>query len=144
MLRVKLGYVESGLIPAEDTIVDEEDGGDEYNEGTFESIQDKFEQSLSGCKSTIPVKISEAFFGFETSLYTVGTTSNNELIVSQYGPYYLYSELLGFKQDDIVSKQIMNYRFFPFSLPNASKVVKNSRERLRKDVKEDWEFYSNA
>ncbi len=142
MLRVKLGYVEAGQIPAEDTFVDEEDE-DEYNEGTFESIEDRFEQSLSGCKSTIPVEIGEAFFGLETSLYGTGTMSSRKIYLDHYGPKYPW-EMLGFKPDDIVHKEIMDYPLFPFFLPSPSKVVKNSRERFRKELKEDWEFYSNA
>ena len=139
MLRIKLGYVEAGLVSSEDTFVDEEDGDDEYNEGTFESIQDKFEQSLSGCKSTIPVEISEAFFGFETSLSGIWTMASFKIFVDHYGPKYPW-EMLGLIPDDIVAKEIMDYPLFPFRLPSPSKVVKNSRERFRKQYKEDWEF----
>eukprot|EP00533_Pseudo-nitzschia_delicatissima_P012241 CAMPEP_0197264096 /NCGR_PEP_ID=MMETSP1432-20130617/1593_1 /TAXON_ID=44447 /ORGANISM="Pseudo-nitzschia delicatissima, Strain UNC1205" /LENGTH=311 /DNA_ID=CAMNT_0042728705 /DNA_START=141 /DNA_END=1076 /DNA_ORIENTATION=+ len=145
ILRIKLGYIGQQMSRSRDVnnFAGEEMDEDEYSDGTFESIRDKFEQSLIGCKSPIPVEIDEAFSGFEASLHGAGTIMNDKVFIDLYGPKFPF-EILFFKQDDIVAKQIMDYPLFPFSLPRASQVVKNSRELLRTELKEDWKFYIDA
>ncbi len=116
---------------------------DEYAEGTFESIQDKFEQSLSGCKSTIPVEISEAFDGVRSTLWISNTFSNAKLFGEVYGPRLIY-EMLFFKVYDIVAGEIIDYPLFPFALPQASQTIKKTHASIPKAFQESWGLYADA
>lgn len=142
LLRCKLGYIETHHKGKASEIRDPELGEDEEDryQGTFESIQDKFEQSLFGCKSPIPVGISEAFDGLHSSRYTTGSLLNFEHQVNVYGTYYRW-ERLAFKQFDILGTQIIDYPFFPFFLPRASDTLRKSFARIKEAFKEEQELF---
>ncbi len=108
---------------------------------SFESIQDKFEQTLNGCKSAIPVQILEAFSGIESTITTTWVHSNMELFTRLYGPNFPF-DLLRFKPYDLVSEKISDYKYFPVLLPKASSIIRNTKELLKQEYKEGWDFYS--
>jgi len=143
MLRCKLGYMEGNGLTALGTQYSGVEGEkEEYSDGTFESIRSKYEQTLNGCKSAIPLDISEAFNGVESSLYTTAVQSMVELFVHLYGPKFPF-EVLGIKQCDVVAEQIMSYPLFPALLPRSRNTVKQSLKGMRKAYKEGWEFYND-
>ena len=141
MIRCQLGFAEQhGL---QGVFRFENDEEEEFTEGTFESIRDKFEQSLNGCKSPLPIEISEAFSGIESSMHTTGVQSTMELFIRLYGPKFHW-QFLFFKYLDIASELITDHRYFPFFLPRSSSVIKKAKVLIKQEFKEGREFYSES
>lgn len=145
MMRYKLGFIENspGTVAGLQHYADEEDDTEEYEEGTFESIKDRYQQTLSGCKSPLPIQISEAFNGFESSLSTTMVQSAHERFASQYGPEFSYEPMF-LKQYDVVAGKIMSYPLFPAKLPYPDRTIKKSLEVYRKTFKEGWEYFNDV
>jgi hypothetical protein len=74
LLRCKLG-LEDYTQNIKQDVCDESDEEDEYDH-SFESIQNRFQQSLSGCKSNVPMELSEAFHGVKSNYMVMLTKTN--------------------------------------------------------------------
>ena len=122
----------------------EDDDEDDYNSGdnasNFEDIQTRFRQSLSGCKSTVPLAISEAFQGVQSDLNLTGTHKTMEYLYEKYHHFRIF-DYMHLKAFDILSIEITNYQFFPICLPNSDKMVEVTMDRLRKKAKEAENYW---
>ena len=124
----------------EDNEDNEDVDNNEDNASNFEDIQTRFKQSLSGCKSTVPLEISEAFHGVQSDLYLTGTWKALECMYGKYNHYRII-EYVHLKAFDILSGEITNSRFFPVFLPNADEVVEVTMNRLKKKAKESENYW---
>jgi len=121
------------------TINDDDDDDDDdsiNNEGngdTFEEIQTRFRQCLSGCKSTVPMALSEAFHGLDSNLMLAQSKDNVIHLYELYGHLY-FDEFIYFKAYDILAGEILNSRYFPLQLPNSKKVVLTTMARLQEQI----------
>ena len=82
LLRCKLG-LEDYMQNIKQDVCDESDEEDEYEyDRSFESIQNRFQQSLSGCKSNVPMELSEAFHGVKSNYMVMLTKTTIRMRVS--------------------------------------------------------------
>eukprot|EP00536_Pseudo-nitzschia_multiseries_P016203 jgi/Psemu1/220527/e_gw1.1046.12.1 len=119
---------------------DSEDSDSTYRprgkkEETFSSIQTRFLQTLSGCKSYVPIEISEAFNELDAALILAQSKENFGLLDSVISDVdvddFIYSQAY-----DILSGEIVRHHFFPMSLPKSEIVVSRTMERLRLQLKQ--------
>ena len=108
---------------------DELDKEDEYDR-SFESIQNRFQQSLSGCKSNVPMELSEAFHGVKSNYMVMLTKTIMRYIEKVYG-YERINEFCRFKIYDALATEILDSPFFPMFLPYAKKVVDAIMKRFQ-------------
>jgi len=121
----------------------EDDGDDDDNErlGTFESVQDKFEQSLFGCKSSIPMRISEAFEVLIAMVLMSVTNDYVEFIGKTYPPKTPYQFHFS-RLYHISATQIMDHPLYPIFLPKAKKTAEKSLELYRDELNKFRSFYT--
>jgi len=130
---------------------DDDDDGDDSNDSsdddddgsngdTFEAIQTRFRQNLTGCKSTVPIGLSEAFQGLDSNLMVATSKKNVIHLYEIYGHPY-YDEFIYFKAYDILAGEISNSFSFPIILPNSNKVVSATMKRLQERVVQYEEFW---
>ena len=119
---------------------DEDDCNNGDNASNFEDIQTRFKQSLSGCKSTVPLAISEAFQGVQSDLNLTGTHKTMEYLYEKYHHFRIF-DYMHLKAFDILSVEITNSRFFPICLPNSDEMVEVTMYRLRKKAKEAENYW---
>ena len=116
---------------------DSDDDEAESNENTFDSIQKRYQQSLSGCSSNVPLELSEAFHGLATNLEIAETKENIERLHDVYGHIHYRSALMA-KAYAILVGEILNDPLFPAWMPDSKRMVKQSmkvlKERLRKST----------
>ena len=134
MLRTKLGFVEIYDLNTDATtnLAGEGNESEDYEQDTFESIQVKFEQSLSGCKSTIPIELNEAF----DNLYHLGalmflSKANMKHHADIYGPSFP-SALIFIALDNILVTQISSYSLFPLCIPDGKTVSEKTMKIYHK------------
>ena len=117
---------------------EEDDDDDDPSKGeTFEAIQTRFRQSLTGCKSTVPVALSEAFQGLDSELMVAFSFENKRML---YGIYKQmdFDTIIYFKACDILMEEISTSGYFPISfpihLPDSKKVVSATMEHLKDKI----------
>lgn len=132
MLRNKLGFEEGSNLK---TISNPPEEGKEFEQDTFEAIQNKFEQSLSGCKSIVPLELSEAFDGtYSTSgtlFFSIKNAKHNENVYGAGFPISVFSIRL----TDILVKEISGYPLFPLILPDGHKRVEKTFKFFERKTK---------
>jgi len=118
----------------------EDENTDDQGGGNFNDIQARVKQSLSGCKSTVPMRISEAFHGLQSNLLLKQSKKSMDYLsnIYQIGHFNEYIELKAF---DMLAGEIMNYPFYPLFLPNSQKMVKDTTKRLKKELRESESFW---
>jgi len=112
--------------------VHDEDQDDEHGD-SFEEIQSRFRQSLSACKSNVPMGLTEAFGGIDSNLLLARSKENNSYMTSIYGEVE-FDAFIQSKAYDILSGEILHYKRFPFSLPRSKDVVQKTMDRLRNHI----------
>ena len=147
ILSIKLGFEESmnggtGPKHADDGEEENHDGDD-----TFEEIMQKFNQSLVGCKSIIPLELNGVWHNANSELRLTGTDAS----IEQFGKVYTNPQWcarqvvnLDLKLFSILAEQIMDYPLFPFFLPNPKPVAKASMKRLREEVGASFTFWDGV
>mmetsp|Transcript_5013 Transcript_5013/g.11634 ORF Transcript_5013/g.11634 Transcript_5013/m.11634 type:complete len:390 (-) Transcript_5013:182-1351(-) len=111
---------------------DHEDSNEEDG-ASFDEIQSRFRQSLSACKSNVPMGLTEAFAGIESNLLLARSKENNVYMTKIYGEIE-FDDFVQSKAHDILAGEILHSRFFPFSLPKSKDVVQRTMERLRNHI----------
>ena len=107
---------------------------------TFHSIETRFHQSLTGCKSTIPLPLSEAFEGVNSYIKISKTERNDKDLVRLFGGERDFEHSMYFKAYDYLSEEISNYGLncfpirFPLRLPNSSKSSSRAMARLKEHI----------
>lgn len=109
---------------------EEDDYDDDRNGTDFGTIQSRFRQSLSGCKSNLPLGLMEAFNGLDSNLVIARTRENSVLLYNVYG-HIEFDDFIETKAYDILAGEILNARGFPMRLPNSKAMVQKTMERLR-------------
>jgi hypothetical protein len=113
------------------------------HDNTFGRIQQRYRQSLSGCKSNVPMELSEAFQGMHSNLLVMESVDNNVYMRDIYGPKVNYKNIIHFKAFDILSSEILNSPFFPLALPNSQKVVDKAMDRLNSELQKYHNYWDN-
>jgi len=112
---------------------DDEEEGDEDHTMTFEEIRSRVRQSLSGCKSNVPMNLSEAFHAMKSNMMVGTSMKTNKYYTDVYGSVaggYFNSE---FKAYDVLAGEILISPFFPWLLPDAKDVVEKAMRRWRSE-----------
>jgi hypothetical protein len=134
----------------DDTTYDEEDDDDNDDEDsgggdTFEDIRSRLRQTQSSCKSTVPLKISDAFHSIASNLMLMSTDNNTNSLMEIYGAKFIFSnieDIMHFKAYDILVGEIIAYRFWPFFLPDTNVIVPATMQRLKKRILEHETFWT--
>jgi len=118
----------------------EDENTDDQGGGNFNDIQTRFKQSLSGCKSTVPMPISEAFHGLQSDMLMKQSKKSMDYLfnIYQIGHFNEYIELKAF---DMLAGEIMHYPLYPLYLPNSEKMVEETMDRLKKEIHESESFW---
>ncbi len=106
---------------------------DDKEEGlgeSFDLIQKRFQQCLTGCSSYVPIEISTCFHGLGTNLELALTEKNRKLMADDYGPDFNEILLLS-KSIDILSAEIIQFWLFPLFFPNPKNMVTQTMENLK-------------
>jgi len=130
---------------AADVVQDEEEDEAEKelkeDDNTFGRLQQRYRQSLAGCKSNIPMQVSEAFSGMESNLMVMNTKDRKTYMVNVYGPKVVYDNLVYFKAFDILSEGMLNYWLYPLFLPNPTKTTQEAMDRLGETLDEYHNYW---
>lgn len=110
-------------------------------EEEFDTIVKRYNQCLKGCKSTVPIQITDAFKKFESKLDTtmslVGTAKLREI----YGEAYYFKVVV--QGYDSLAAAYSCYWMWPFILRNPIKVVDETMKELKESIwgsKDYWDF----
>lgn len=106
-----------------------EDSHEKHGE-TFETISSRFRQSLSACKSNVPMGLTEAFSGIDSNLLLARSRENDDYMKSIYGEIE-FDSFIQSKAYDILAGEILNSYHFPLVLPNSKDMVRKTMDRLR-------------
>lgn len=100
----------------------------------FSDIECRFQQSLAGCKSSLPMYIGHAFEGIESLCYATMSRGNYDRLKSVYGTesdFLVYFNMFVYNTlvDCIVSSL-----WFPLWLPYPNSVKKKTMRAVQHDV----------
>jgi len=124
-------YIESNYSSEDDS--DSDDDDDEEHHDTFESIQNRYRQSLGGCKSNVPMELSDAFQGLDSHLQVTRSLDNNLYMHQVYG-HSRFNNIVYFKAYDILCAEILGYFWYPWGLPCPKKCVEETMRRLQNEL----------
>ena len=118
---------------------DDDDNDDENNLSsnyTFEALRTRFLQCQSGCQSTVPLKINDAFESLDSSLMIMLTGKNIFWLMNQYQYQSAANiqDVVYFRAYDILTKNIVDSLFWPFHIPKTNVLVKRTIEELKNEV----------
>mmetsp|Transcript_684 Transcript_684/g.1645 ORF Transcript_684/g.1645 Transcript_684/m.1645 type:complete len:346 (+) Transcript_684:160-1197(+) len=113
---------------------------EDVNRDNFESIQQRYRQSLAGCKSNSPMQISEAFYGLESHLL-VSRSLDNDLYMSQVYGHNNHGNLVAWKGYDILCTQISTYYLFPMFLPSPRYAVDTTMKLLNTQLNQCHKYW---
>jgi len=151
---IKTDFEAPGDVEAQDDDDDESDSEDEEerkeeekkikeHDNTFGRIQQRYRQSLSGCKSNVPMPLSEAFHGLHSNLLVSESLDNNMYMRGIYGPKVNYKNIIHFKAYDILASEILNSFLFPVRLPNSKTAVENAMTHLNEELNKYHNYWDN-
>ena len=106
---------------------------------TFESVSKKFAQSMSSCKSNVPLVLNEIFNGIQSAYMVTNSVRNTHTLMEIY-PQGTY-DTLAFKLYDVTGGIILNDLFFPLFLPDSAKAIKRATYEFRRLVMEYESFW---
>jgi len=122
-------------------VKEEEEKQEQEHDNTFARIQQRYRQSLSGCKSNIPMGLSEAFHGLHSNLLVSESMDNTMYMRNIYGPKTNSKNIIHFKAFDILASEILNDSWYPLLLPNSQKVIDKSMARLNKELNKYHKYW---
>ena len=114
-------------------------GDKNEHQSLFEQIQSRFEQSLAGCKSNVPMELSEAFHGINSHLLLASSKNNIQFMVQKYGSLHDMVNL-EFKIYDCLATEILEHWSYPMHLPRAKIMVKRTLKRFKREMAETDKF----
>jgi len=133
--KLKLDYQQQGKDPDGKTDDDEQDEGSTELDFDFESIRSRFLQTLSGCKSVVPMKLMEAFHGIKSNMMVSETRSTAQYFTNTYDDSLdVCYERMGFKVYDILASEILGFSFFPLTFPEPTVVIETTMKRLKEEM----------
>jgi len=137
LLKYKLKIIEN----LEDDLQDQakvngEDPKEVYRdeEESFSSYKQRFQQSTQGCKSNLPLELSEAFDGLRSSLLMSRSIENDDYMKEKYGNE-IYDDVVHFKAFDILASVIMSTWVFPAFIPESEHMVSITMASLQKKLR---------
>ena len=117
---------------------DNDDNDDENNVSsnyTFEDLRTRFLQCQSGCQSTVPLKINDAFESLDSTLMIMLNDKNIIWLMKQYQfQSNNIQDVVYFRAYDILTKNIVDSLFWPFHIPKTKDLVKRTIEELKNEV----------
>jgi len=117
---------------------DEED--DRGNDSlSFQAIQSRLLQSLSGCKSIVPLELTEAFNLVKSNQKAMSSVTNSKIYCEKWGCAPRLNHDLKLVTD--LAAEISDSFFFPMILPNATIVVQKAMKRHHKEIMAMSTFY---
>ena len=119
-----------------------DDDADAGESETFDSIQKRYQQCLSGCTSNVPIELSEAFHGLGSNLEIAETKENVERMHNIYG-HLNYQSLVTGKAYDILAGLILNRWNFPLFFPDSKEVVRTTMKMLKARLIESQDLYND-
>ena len=132
---------DGGSDDSEDSENEEEDKNEREHDNTFGRIQQRYRQSLSGCKSNVPMALSEAFHGMHSNLLISESLDHGMYMRDIYGPHYNYKNIIHFKAFDILASEILNHFAFPLFLPHSQKVVDSAMKHLNDELNKYHQYW---
>mmetsp|Transcript_48397 Transcript_48397/g.54854 ORF Transcript_48397/g.54854 Transcript_48397/m.54854 type:complete len:375 (+) Transcript_48397:61-1185(+) len=109
---------------------------------TFDSIQTRFGQSLTGCKSNVPPRLSSSFQSLNSTIMLAQTKEVADSLYTKYGSLS-YGQMYYSKAYDILEGQILNYILFPFRFPDPIELKDETVRLLQIELSENSIFSSN-
>jgi hypothetical protein len=133
---------------------DDESGSDSDNDeeaekeakehdNIFARIQSRYKQSLSGCKSNVPMPLSEAFNGLHSNLLVSESMDNTIYMRDIYGPKKNFKNIIYFKAYDILASEILASQGFPIFLPPSKQVVDRAMFVLNEEINKYHSYWDN-
>ena len=124
---------------------DNDDNDDENNVSsnyTFEDLRTRFLQCQSGCQSTVPLKINDAFDSLDSSLLILLTDKNVFWLVNQYQSAESFvQDFVYIRAYDILTKNIVDSLFWPFHIPKTKILVNRTIEELKNELVKADSFF---
>ena len=126
---------------------DDDDNDDENNVSsnyTFEDLRTRFLQCQSGCQSTVPLKINDAFESLNSTLMIMFSDKNISWLMNQYqllSTEANIQDVVYFRAYDILNKNIVDSPFWPFHIPKTKDLVKRTIEELKNEVVDADSFF---
>jgi len=137
-------------ISANMTSTNQEVDHNDENDKEFETFQSRFQQSLSGCKSNVPLKLGEAFHSVTSSSAMAMSKANIDWIGDIYDSEsdtkagnYLRTDIKTTLYD-ILAAEILDHLFFPIFPPNPKKIAEKAMKRHRKVIMTYSSFYADG
>ena len=96
---------------------------------SFDSIRSQFDQSLSGCKSTIPIELVGPFDNLAARIRCEFDAATGQMIKKKFGKDQNQTELV-FGAYSILAAQIRNFPFFPIFLPHNEQRLVNETLKI--------------
>ena len=123
----------------------DDDNDDENNVSsnyTFEDLRTRFLQCQSGCQSTVPLKINDAFDSLDSSLLIMLTDKNIFWLTNQYQSAEAFiQDFVYIRAYDILNKNIVDSLFWPFHIPKTKDLVKRTIEELKNELVDVDSFF---
>ena len=113
---------------------DNDDGNNVSSNYTFEALRTRFLQCQSGCQSTVPLEINDAFESLDSSLMIMLTDKNIIWLVNHYQSAANIQDVVYFRAYDILTKNIVDSLFWPFHIPKTDGLVERTIEQLKNEV----------
>ena len=116
----------------------DDDNDDENNVSsnyTFEDLRTRFLQCQSGCQSTVPLKINDAFESLDSTLMIMLNDKNIIWLMKQYQfQSNNIQDVVYFRAYDILTKNIVDSLFWPFHIPKTNDLVERTIEQLKNEL----------
>ena len=124
---------------------DNDDNDDENNVSsnyTFEALRTRFLQCQSGCQSTVPLKINDAFESLDSTLMIMLNDKNIIWLMKQYQfQSNNIQDVVYFRAYDILTKNIVDSLFWPFHIPKTKVLVNRTIEELKNELVKADSFF---
>jgi len=149
-LNDDLSLMQSKLMRTEALKRKEEDDGirssqqqkslnDEHD--TFEYLQSRYRHALQGCKSIVPIQISEAFLEIDSHIM-LSRTTNNRQYLRDCGMFQAQNfRGITFKSYDRLTSNIVNHRSWPIFIPGPKMVAEMTMDDVRSDLHKMKSFW---
>ncbi|OEU21792.1 hypothetical protein FRACYDRAFT_231938 [Fragilariopsis cylindrus CCMP1102] len=109
---------------------------------SLRSLGDDLSLCQSGCQSTVPLKINDAFESLDSSLLIMLTDKNVFWLVNQYQSAESFvQDFVYIRAYDILTKNIVDSLFWPFHIPKTKILVNRTIEELKNELVKADSFF---
>jgi len=142
-------FLLQGKVTATMSSTNKEVDQDDEHDKEFATFQSRFQQSLSGCKSNVPLKLGEAFHSVQSKFAMIESKANNKYVFDVYdmesSEFTANNNFTSMQTMlyDILAAEILEYPFFPIFPPNAKKIAEKAMKRYRKAIKTISSFFTD-